>query len=134
MTTRLRVGSRFLVAAAFLSWSFAAAAGEPAPAVLGVKDIGIFPDLDGQVQLPLPAPLDPALVTGVIDPERAVLVLYLRDWPVKVYPLGGPAALQVGDRALALRAADRRELLPLLRPGALRSAAPALGDRDRDGI
>jgi uncharacterized protein YijF (DUF1287 family) len=113
----------------------------PAPsaeAALGVVDRGIFSDLDPRVQLALPRGIAAEQLSAVIDPGHQVLVLYRAGWPIKVYPLGGPEELQVGDRALALRAGDRAELAPLLAEGSVRELAagaiPPPGDADKDGI
>jgi uncharacterized protein YijF (DUF1287 family) len=112
------------------------AARSSAEAHLGVVDRGIFSDLDQKVQIPLPAELGEA--RAVIDPARKLLVLYRKDWPIKVYPVGGPAELAVGETTLALRPGDRAELAPLLTAGRVRSLeageAPAPGDADKDGI
>ena len=117
----------------------AAPAPEPArETALGVVDRGIFSDLDSKVQLALPAGLGAAEVEAVVDPARRLLVLYRAGWPIKVYPLGGPEKLVIGEVPLALRPGDRDELAPLLakerlRQLAEREVAPP-GDADRDGI
>jgi hypothetical protein len=126
----------------------AASPPEPEPA-LGVPDRGIFPDLDPQVQVELGEGLNaipgkraqPAAspaIEAVIDRGRSLLVLYARGWPIKVYPLSGPERLVAGGHALALRPGDRHELAPVLASALVRElapgAAPAPGDRDRDGI
>ncbi|HTE51866.1 MAG TPA: DUF1287 domain-containing protein [Kofleriaceae bacterium] len=118
----------------------------PAEAALGVVDRGIFSDLDRSVQIRLPAGLTRSTVSAVVDRAHALLVLYRRDprvegegdWPVKVYPLGGPASLAIGDHRLALRAGDRAELAPLLEASRVRELARGQGappgDDDGDGI
>jgi uncharacterized protein YijF (DUF1287 family) len=67
-----------------------------------------------------------------------VLVLYERDWPVKVYPLGGSGELAIGAHRLGLRPGDRAELAPLLDPARVRELAAGdeapPGDDDGDGI
>jgi len=105
---------------------------------LGVRDAGIFSDLDPRVQLRLPPGLDPTQVEAVVDRARGQLVLYAASWPIKVYPLQGETGLQIGDTRLALRPGDRAELAPLLAPDRLhvfeqRVALPP-GDADDDGI
>jgi uncharacterized protein YijF (DUF1287 family) len=109
-----------------------------AEAALGVVDRGIFSDLDPKVQLAVPRGIAPEQLSAVIDPGHQLLVLYRAGWPIKVYPLGGPEELKVGDRALGLRAGDRAELAPLLAEGSVRELAagaiPPPGDADKDGI
>jgi uncharacterized protein YijF (DUF1287 family)/L,D-peptidoglycan transpeptidase YkuD (ErfK/YbiS/YcfS/YnhG family) len=107
-------------------------------AALGVRDVGIFSDLDPRVQLSLPGDLERAALHAVVDRARGQLVLYGAARPLKVYPLGGPAPLRVGEAELALRPGDAAELAPLLRAEALRvltqrSELPP-GDSDDDGI
>jgi uncharacterized protein YijF (DUF1287 family) len=105
----------------------------PAPETcLGVADRGLWPDLDPQIQLALPA-TSADHVTAQLDEPRHLLVLAIDGVPRKVYPLTGPATLTVGDHTLALRPGDRAELAPLLTPARL-TAAAAKRDRDRDGI
>jgi uncharacterized protein YijF (DUF1287 family) len=115
-----------------------AATATAAEASLGVVDRGIFSDLDADVQIEVPEDLLPVAARAVVDRERGLLVLYDRDWPIKVYPLGGPSELAVGSHRLAVRPGDRAELARLLRPGRVRElpagqAAPP-GDDDGDGI
>ena len=110
-----------------------------AEASLGVRDRGIFSDLDARVQLTLP-PLSAAEVHALLDRERGLLLLYHRDQPLKVYPLheAGASALQVGQERLGLRPGDAAELSPLLAAERLRllprGAEPPPGDADGDGI
>jgi len=103
-----------------------------------VADRGIFPDLDDRVQIALPAHLSPDEVRALVDRRRALLTLYRGAWPLKVYPLGGPAQLALGAHRLALRPGDRAELAPLLAPERIallgRGEAPPPGDADGDGI
>jgi uncharacterized protein len=98
---------------------------------LGLPDKGVFSDLDGQVQLALPAGLAPDRVTARVDRPHDVLVLSIDGFPRKAYPLGGPARLDVGGVSLQLRPGDRDELAPLLRAVTEGAAAH---DRDGDGI
>lgn len=104
----------------------------PEPA-LGVADKGVFGDLDGRVQLTLPAELAPDRVTATIDRRRGVLVLSIDGHPRKAYPLGGSATLTVGRHDLSLRPGDRAELQPLLAEARV-AEATAAHDRDGDGI
>jgi uncharacterized protein len=139
MTPALRLGSGILCAVISASCTARSEAGPaPAPAdpvvageaCLGVADTGVFSDLDGQVQLQLPA-VSADRVTAVVDRTHGVLVLSIDGFPRKAYPLGGPATLDVDGTILALRPGDRAELLPRLH--AVREGTAA-HDRDRDGI
>jgi uncharacterized protein YijF (DUF1287 family) len=109
----------------------------PREVALGVADVGIYPDLDPRVQIDLPRGLDRAALALIVSSRHRLAVLYLRDHPLKVYPLGGPAELAVGGQRLGLRAGDRDELAALgelpVRVLAER-AAPPPGDRDDDGV
>ena len=114
----------------------AAAAAAAVPAIsaepsLGVTDKGIWSDLDDKIQIKLPAGLTAERVSARIDERRALLVLSIDGFPRKVYPLAGPATLEVGPHALALRPGDRTELLPLLAAERI-AAVPAPGARARD--
>jgi uncharacterized protein YijF (DUF1287 family) len=111
-----------------------AAAPRPAPeACLGVADRGIWSDLDDRIQIELPAGLTADRVAARVDDRHRVLVLSIDGAARKVYPLGGPATLAIGDRALALRPGDRAELAGLLTAERL-TAGPPAHDRDDDGI
>lgn len=100
---------------------------------LGVKDRGIWPDLDARVQIALPARLTSDRVQARIDRDNQQLVLSIDGFPRKSYPLGGTAKLTVGAHELALRPGDQAELTALLTPARL-TVMPATRDRDRDGI
>jgi uncharacterized protein YijF (DUF1287 family) len=102
-------------------------------ACLGVSDTGIWSDLDDQVQIDLPANLEPARVTATIDAARHLLVLAVDGWPTKPYPLTGDATLALGDRTLAVRAGDRAELARLLAADRVTDGVAA-DDVDKDGI
>ncbi|HTV18739.1 MAG TPA: DUF1287 domain-containing protein [Polyangiaceae bacterium] len=111
---------------------------------LGVRDRGIFSDLDARVQLALPARLDAGRVHALFDGARQLLVLYDGDEPIKVYPVLAssvapePALLELGSQRLALRAGDDAELAPLLDSHRVQAAAPNVAappvDTDGDGI
>ena len=102
---------------------------------LGVTDSGIWSDLDDDVQITLPASLDPARVSARIDADRHLLVLAVDGIPTKPYPLRGTETLVVGDHELAVRPGDRAELAALLAPERITAAAtPAAEDRDEDGL
>jgi uncharacterized protein YijF (DUF1287 family) len=105
---------------------------------LGVRDLGIYSDLDARVQLALPAQLAAQRVRAAVDRARAQLVLYDADQPIKAYPLGGAAELRVGPVTLALRPGDARELRPLLAVDRLfefeRAVELPPGDADGDGL
>ncbi len=111
---------------------------EPAAApevALGVRDEGVFADLDARTQLALPSGEPLALLE---DRARSLLVAYVDGHPVKVYPLGGSAELLVAGRRLALRPGDRTELAPRVANATLRAVEPGQSappsDRDGDGI
>jgi uncharacterized protein YijF (DUF1287 family) len=99
---------------------------------LGVRDTGIWSDLDDQLQISLPA-VTADRVSATVDGTRKLLVLSIDGFPRKSYPLTGTSTLSVGMHTLALRPGDRAELAPLLTPERT-SAAPATGDADKDGI
>jgi uncharacterized protein YijF (DUF1287 family) len=100
---------------------------------LGVPDKGIFGDLDDQVQLTLPAGLQPERLGAVVDQDHGVVILTIDGHPRKAYPLGGTARLTIGSHELALRPGDHTELQPLLVASRMRTGS-AGKDRDRDGI
>lgn len=102
----------------------------PEPA-LGVKDRGIWPDLDERVQIALPARLTSDRVRARIDREKRILIVSIDGFPRKSYPLGGSAKLVVGTHELALRPGDKAELAPLLVAERV-TVAPVARDRDRD--
>jgi len=106
----------------------------PAPETcLGVTDKGIWPDLDDKVQLSLPAGVTADQVSAWLDDKHHVLVLSIDGAPRKVYPLGGPARLAVGERTLELRPGDRAELARLVVADRL-TTGTSPSDRDDDGI
>jgi uncharacterized protein len=111
----------------------------PSPAIphersLGVADLGIWPDLDDQVQIDLPR-VDPSRVTGRIDRNHHLLVVSVDGFPSKPYPIdvASGSALRLGDRELLLRPGDRDELTGLLAPGRINDGA-FTHDKDGDGI
>ena len=108
-------------------------AGARAETCLGVKDEGIWADLDDELQLALPAGLARDRVRATVDARRQLLVLWIDGWPAKPYPLGGAAELVVGKHRLTLRPGDRAELAPLLTADNVAAAGP-IGDRDGDGL
>lgn len=90
-------------------------------AALGVADVGIFPDLDPQVELALPRDLDRKSAVVSFDPARNLLLLWWRERPLKAYPArpdGRPA-----------RERDAAEL-----DGIRRGSAPRVADADGDGL
>lgn len=136
-TPGTRRGSRLVagIALALAATAAARPASAEPEASLGVADRGIWSDLDGRVQLALPAGVTADRVTATVDARRALLIVSVDGWPVKPYPLAGDATLTVGTRTLALRPGDRAELAPLLRADAIRDGAPAAAhDRDQDGL
>lgn len=111
----------------------ASAPAAPRETCLGVADQGIWADLDDEIQIDLPADLTADHVSARIDDRHGVLVLSIDGVARKVYPLGGPAGLAIGDRMLALRPGDRAELAPLVVAERVASG-PSAHDRDDDGI
>jgi uncharacterized protein YijF (DUF1287 family) len=105
----------------------------PPETCLGVTDRGIWSDLDDRIQIELPPGLTTDRVAARVDDRHRVLVLSLDGVARKVYPLGGPAPLAIGDRVLALRPGDRAELAGLVTAEHL-TAGPPGRDRDDDGI
>ncbi|MFN0247851.1 MAG: DUF1287 domain-containing protein [Kofleriaceae bacterium] len=101
-------------------------------ACLGVRDEGIWAELDEKVQLVLPA-VTAARVTATIDDTHTLLVLSIDGYPRKSYPLAGTARLTLGDRTLALRPGDKAELAPLLTTKNTTTVGK-IKDRDKDGI
>lgn len=114
-------------------------AAAPGESCLGLADKGIWPDLDPRVQVSLPGGLTPDHVAIRVDDRHRIAVLSVDGVARKAYPLGGPARLTVGDRALELRPGDRDELAPLVilsgpgGPGRV-AIGPSAHDRDGDGI
>lgn len=100
---------------------------------LGVRDRGIWSDLDDKLQLALPAKLAPERVTARIDREKQLLIVSIDRFPRKSYPLTGTARLVVGPHELALRPGDRDELAGVLAADRL-TEGPAKRDHDKDGI
>ncbi len=123
----------------------------PLPAVplvaetsLGLRDQGIWSDLDDKLQLPAPRG-KPEDITASISEPPSLLVVEVAGWPVKAYPLldeaaGAPAPWVLGGHHLHLRPGDRAELSGLLTAERIRRAPPPPanrtkpGDRDADGI
>jgi uncharacterized protein YijF (DUF1287 family) len=115
-----------------------AAAPPPAPVqapetCLGVTDKGIWPDLDDKVQIALPGGVSAGHIGARLDDKHHVLVLSIDGVTRKVYPLGGPARLAIGERTLELRPGDRAELAKLVVADRL-TTGPSPHDRDDDGI
>jgi len=100
---------------------------------LGVRDNGIWSDLDDKLQLALPAKLSPERVSARIDRKQQLVIVSIDGFPRKSYPLTGTTKLVVGTFELALRPGDRDELAPLLVAERVTEAA-AKHDRDKDGI
>lgn len=134
MTPGSRFGSHIFLLVISASWATLASADQTQKheSCLGVKDAGIWGDLDEQVQLHLPK-VTAEHVTATIDDKHAVLVLSIDGFPRKSYPLAGVARLKVGDFELALRPGDKTELAPLLTAKNV-SKAGTIADRDGDGI
>jgi len=100
---------------------------------LGVGDKGIWDDLDGTVQITLPAKLSKDRVSARVDAARQLLVVSIDGFPRKAYPLGGASRLVVGRHELALRPGDRAELSPLLSADRI-AVGRSVHDHDGDGI
>ena len=132
MTPGFRNGSKVFILVISLAWTAQADTHTRHESCLGVKDAGIWSDLDEKVQLTLPE-VTRDRVTATIDDKHGVLVLSIDGFPRKSYPLAGVARLIVGERELALRPGDRAELAPLLHAKNT-GVAGAIKDRDKDGI
>jgi uncharacterized protein YijF (DUF1287 family) len=134
MTPGSRIGSHIFLLVISASWATLGHAETTTAheSCLGVKDEGIWSDLDEKVQLALPA-VTSARVTATIDDKHALLVLSIDGFPRKSYPLAGTARLAVGDRTLALRPGDKTELAPLL-TAKNTTTVGKIKDRDKDGI
>jgi hypothetical protein len=101
---------------------------------LGVADVGIWADLDAKVQISRGS-VGAARVSIQIDARREQLLLSIDGFPRKIYPLGGPEILLIGEHTVRLRPGDRAELAPLVaRAQVDTSAVPTKHDRDDDGI
>jgi uncharacterized protein YijF (DUF1287 family) len=111
-------------------------------ASVSVHDVGIFSDLDGAVRVTLPRQVDVGETRLRLDETRRAVVLYERDFPLKVYALAGapPGGSASAPAVLArLGRADAAELGRLVssrtvvdRIEATSGASP--GDSDGDGI
>ncbi len=114
----------------------------PPPALpLGCADTGIYSDLDAEVRVALPARLDRAAITMIVDEPHGTLVLYEHDWPLKAYPMGasgGTTVTLAPGLEVALRDADASELTALVgdRPARRLQRGERLppGDLDADGL
>jgi uncharacterized protein len=110
---------------------------EPVPAEtsLGVRDHGIWSDLDDRVELRLPAGLRAHDVRARIDLAHRLLIVSVDGWPVKPYPLDDTGTGSAAEYASALRPGDRAELAGLLHPSRVEVQPDAeFGDRDADGV
>ncbi|MEA2696080.1 MAG: hypothetical protein QOI66_351 [Myxococcales bacterium] len=117
-------------------WSTARGQGSP-PAI---HDVGIFSDLDGAVQITIPPRVDAGQTLLRLDETRHTVVLYEKEFPLKVYPLAGSppagpvsvpsvvALLGSGDAAELSRLVSSRTVVVI----ATRGTTP--GDSDGDGI
>jgi uncharacterized protein YijF (DUF1287 family) len=107
---------------------------EAAPEVcLGVRDSGIWSDLDDKVQLALPKGLAKDRVTARVDRDKQLLIVSIDGHPRKSYPLTGTAKINVGRFEFAVRPGDRDELAAVLTADRITEGA-AKPDRDKDGI
>ncbi len=157
-TTVPRQGSHFLYGAIIFSALASCSTSEPALAeapsaakapknppaklsqlALGVRDIGIWSDLDASIALPPPVLKDRG--RAILDGERQLLIVYAGDSgdePLKVYPTTGKGSIAIDGHTIQLRSADAAELAPIakrLRFETLKKGqAPPGGDADRDGI
>lgn len=116
----------------------ASSAPAPAEPELGVRDLGIFGDLDKRLQFPLLTDADGPDLSGLHDSERGLLTVYQGDWPLKVYPTKAPASALRKDLGIALRPGDYQEIAGHLAITSIRPLAkgesPKPGDADGDGI
>lgn len=128
---------------------------KPLPA--GLKDIGIFSDLDPSLQLPLFSKIDPTMTTLAVNKQKQTLTLLAAGTAVKTYPIVGGALLEgrctiapmkhespagllplSSGEGIILREADLTELCEVVTKGAIVEIAPGtptgLHDADDDGI
>ncbi len=105
---------------------------------LGVKDLGIFADLDNRLQLELSVEAKGPKIWGLHDRGRGLLTVYQGDWPLKIYPTEGPGSVAREELGLSLRPGDYQELKPHLLGKSIKLLAkgesPQPGDADKDGI
>jgi len=107
-----------------------------------VRDVGIFSDLDAAVRVTLPRGIDVGAARFRVDVARGVVVLYERDFPLKIFRLrrAPPAGAVTATVLLSLlRPEDAAELRGLVSDGTVVDRAGAGGgtsptDSDGDGI
>jgi uncharacterized protein YijF (DUF1287 family) len=107
-----------------------------------IHDVGIFSDLDEAVRITLPRQVVTTQTRLRLDEPHRLVVLYERDFPLKVYALAGAATAGAPTVASVLAllgpadGAELRELVssrtPVERVAPTEGASP--GDSDGDGI
>ncbi len=107
-------------------------------AQLGVKDQGIFEDLDHRLQIKLSVAAKGGEVWALHDPARGLLTVYQADWPLKIYPTKAKGSVLRRELGLPLRAGDYQELKKHLTADRVKTLSkgekPKPGDADGDGI
>lgn len=104
-----------------------------APLPAGLRDVGVFGDLDPQVAIALPPWLPRADPTLVVDAPHRTATLVLAGAPAKTYPLSD-AVSALSFATLPLRPGDREELRALAPAVRRASAKDPWRDADDDGI
>lgn len=110
----------------------------PPETQLGVKDQGIFADLDNRLQIELDVDAEGPKLWGLHDRDRGLLTVYQGDWPLKIYPTKAPGSATRKDLGLSLRPGDYQEIRQHLQAKTIKvlakGASPSPGDADKDGI
>jgi hypothetical protein len=134
---RVRFDRLALLVLPAIALTVSSAGGEETVA-LGVKDKGVFPDLDAKLTVGLPSSLDREALSITIDEKHGLLLVWENGRPVKPYPLGGARKLKLGEAEVSLRDVDAGELAKIAKDARVTRLGPKDeppgGDRDGDGL